>query len=60
MEALLGVGSSSNIIKSSRIRSDSLLLLKRLNVSKNFGYSASVNNASGNSRKYDLRIPVTE
>ena len=60
MEALLACGNSSNTCNSSLMRSASLLLLKRLNVSKNLGYKTSVNKASGNSRKYDFKIPVTE
>lgn len=53
-------GNSSNTTNSSLMRSASLLLVNLLKVSKNLGYKTSVNKASGNSRKYDLRIPVTE
>lgn len=60
MDALLAGGSSSNTTSSSLIRSASLLLVNRLNVSKNLGYKASVNKASGNSRRYDFNMPVTE
>lgn len=42
------------------LSSFSLMLLNLLNVSMNFRYNVSVNNVSGNSRRYDLKMPVTE
>lgn len=60
MVVLFGGATSTNIPCNALLSSFSLMLLNLLNVSMNLRYSTSVNNVSGNSRKYDLKIPVTE
>lgn len=57
---LLCGGTSPKIFCSSVFKSASLMLLNLLNVSIKRRYRISVNRVSGNSRKNDLNMPVTE
>lgn len=58
--AWLDIGKSANNTESALARCSSGTFVFLLNVSNNFWYKESVNNASGSSRKYDFNIPVTE
>lgn len=60
MVDLLCIGISAKIFCSSWLSSFSLMLLNLLNVSMSRRYRTSVNRVSGNSRRYDLKMPVTE
>lgn len=60
MVTLFWGGTSTKIFDNSWLSSFSLILLNWLNVSMNRRYNTSVNSVSGSSRKYALKIPVTE